>query len=172
MSHSLQLFVYATKQIIIPYENNYPILRFDTNVLACDFIRKLKSRPTSSIKEPYFIVNNMQLIPNNVRNLHRYKKYIIPKTNNWFVFNKEISAQGRHFQVSDSDSDDDSDIERDDKGNKYIIGDGCYSIADNLDLLMMCKIDNNTNKDLGFIEYLDFMFQEDKEELIDVNENV
>jgi hypothetical protein len=156
MSHSLQLFVYATKQIIIPYENNYPILRFDTNVLACDFIRKLKSRPTSSIKEPYFIVNNMQLMPNDVRNLHTYKKYIIPKSNNWFVFNRELSAQGRHLQVSDSD-DSDSDIEQDDKGNKYMICDGCYSIADNLDLLMMWEIDNNTNKDSGFIEYLHFL---------------
>jgi hypothetical protein len=169
MSHSLQLFVYNTKQIIVPYENNYPILNFETKVLACEFIRNLKSRPTCSIKEPYFVINNMQLIPSDFRNLHTYKKYIIPNTNNWFVFNKS-TPQGRQLQVSDSDSDTDtdSDIEQDYNGNKYIICDGCFSIADNLNLLKMCDINNNTTKDTGFCEYLDYLLQQkqtDEDEL-------
>ncbi len=141
MSHLLQLFVYKPENIIISVDNNFPILRFDTNVLACDFIRKLKSQPTCSLKEPYFIVNNMQLLPNDVRKLHRYKKNIVPERDDGFENEKN-----------------------------FMICDGCFSIFDNLDLLMMCKIDNNTNKDVGFIEYLEFMYNESQPDEEDLRE--
>jgi hypothetical protein len=76
MSHSLQLFIYDANEIIIPHKNNFPFIRFDTPELAYDFIRNLKSHPGCSFENPYFVINNMQLIPNDVRKLHMYKKHI------------------------------------------------------------------------------------------------
>ena len=133
MSHSLQLFIYGAHEIIVPHMNNFPFIRFDTPELAYDFIRNLKSHPGCSFGNPYFVINNMQLIPNDVRKLHMYKKNI-------------------------NNENDDGDIEND--GDDYIMMDGCFSIYNNFDLFMDLVIDNNTNEAVGFKEYLKLIVEE------------
>ena len=143
MSHSLQLFIYSANEIIVPHMNNFQLLRFDTPELAYEFIRKLKSHPGSSLEYPHFVINNPQLLPNDLRILQMYKKYI---------------SDDNDSENDDSENDDiendDSDIEYDSDDNKYIMLDGCFSIYQNLDLFTNIDIDNNTNEAEGFKEYL------------------
>jgi hypothetical protein len=140
MSHSLQLFVYGANEIIVPHMNNFPLLRFDTPELAYDFIRKLKSHPGCSLDYyPYFVINNPQLLPNDVRKLHMYEK-----------------------KISDDSENDDSENEHDGDDNKYIMMDCCFPIYQNLDLLMNIDIYNNTNSSEGFKEYLQLKLEEEE----------
>lgn len=138
MSHSLQLFIYGADEIIIPHKNNFPFIRFDTKELAYDFIRNLKSHPGCSFGNPYFVINNPQLLPDDVRKLHMYKKYI----------NNE----------NEDGENEDGDIEND--GDDDIMMDGCFSIYKNFDLFMDLVIDNNTNEAVGFKEYLKLIVEE------------
>jgi hypothetical protein len=148
MSHSLQLFIYDANEIIIPHKNNFPFIRFDTPELAYDFIRNLKSHPDCSFGNPYFVINNMQLIPNDVRNLHMYKKHIN---------NENDDGENEDGENEDGENDD-GDIEND--GDDDIMMDGCFSIYKNFDLFMDLVIDNNTNEAEGFKEYLKLIVEE------------
>lgn len=138
MSHSIQLFIYGADEIIIQHKNNFPLIRFDTKELAYEFIRNLKSQPGSSFEYPYFVINNPQLLPDDVRILHMYKKYI----------NNE----------NEDGENEDGDIEND--GDDDIMMDGCFSIYKNFDLFMDLVIDNNTNEAVGFKEYLKLIVEE------------
>ena len=131
MSKSIQLFVYNMPGLVA-HGNNFPMIRFDTDVDAFAFISRLKSSsrrfdPTA----PHFVINNTQLLPSYIRALHRYrlkKAHVIKRK-------------------SDSDSDSDSDDE-------YDVFDGIFIVYDNLDELKKCTIDNNTLLATGFSEAL------------------
>ena len=174
MSHSIQIFVYKTG-ILITQENNFPILRFETKEMAYGFIQNLKSQPRCILQEPYFVVNNMQLIPNNVRELHQYKKYITPQRSDCFERGDCFESDDKNVEVAVTQQqkvieDCDSDIEQDDNENKYMMCDGCFSIYENLELLMSCVISNNTNKDVGFKEYLENVYNESQPDEDDLRE--
>ena len=130
MSASIQIFVYNTKPIVISNENDYPLIRFDSKEDSLNFIRNLKSQPlVEKMEEAYFVINNMQLIQHDIRVKHQYKTLSL------------------YVDSSDDECDDGGD-------NKYYMRDGCFSIRDNYELLMSCVIDNNTNSEIGFNEYL------------------
>ena len=77
MSYSIQLFIFKAWCVIIPHENNFPLIRFDTKDVGLDFIRSLKSMPTHSLNEPYFVINNPQLLPDDVRKPHMFTPFDI-----------------------------------------------------------------------------------------------
>ncbi len=130
MNYSIQLFIFKTWTIIIPHENNFPLIRFDTKDAGLDFVRNLKSTPQHRLNEPYFVINNPQQLPDDVRKIHMFKKYV------------------------NNNDDDDSDYENDDDG-WYMMEDGCFSIFDNLHLFENLVIDNNTNEPMGFSDFLE-----------------
>ncbi len=117
----------------ITNENNYPILRFENDIDLYAFITRLKSTPQSSdTTVPYFVLNNTQLLPSFIRNIHVYKR--MSKNN--------IPAISEDSET-DTDSDDD-----------YETFNGIFTIHENLDELKRCNIDNNTLAKKGFIEEL------------------
>jgi len=134
MSHYIQIFIYNAGNLINHRRNNFPLLCFESKDLAYEFISNLVSVPRDDINEEYFVINNPQLLPEEVRSLHTYRQYVVP-------------------DVSDSENEDDDDIA---KQTKYIMRDGCFSIRHNLKLLASCVIDNNAiyEEDFGFNEYL------------------
>ena len=75
---TLQIFIYNANEYQINRDNNYPLLVFDTCEERNNFIRGLRSvnrdasRTIENDNEPYFVINNPQLIPINIRNLHMY----------------------------------------------------------------------------------------------------
>jgi hypothetical protein len=166
MTHSLQLFIYGADEIIVPHMNNFPLLSFDTPELAYDFIQKLKSHPGPSYEYPYFIINNMQLIPKDVRKLHMYKnKNSIlppppilslslppppPQEGNADTIPPQTQPDDRQIWIIDENDHDDC-----------IMMDGCFSIYENLNLLMNIDIYNNTNQTEGFKEYLQLQVEEE-----------
>ena len=123
MSHSLQLFIYKTPGI--NGDNNYPLFRFATKAEAYNFISQLVSVPKPDNGE-YMVLNNPQLLPDNIRNLHMYPSGII--------------------------EDDSSDEEF----GKTRLLDGYFNICDNIELLRAysANIDDNTNCNVGFSDYL------------------
>ena len=128
-THSIKLSVYNDTSLdMCNYKNNCPLIYFDTPELAYDFIKNLKSTPTCSMKESYFCINDMHLLPDDVRKSHMFKKYV--------TYN-----------------DDDSDNERDDDG-VYILCDGCFSMSDNAYLFTNCVINDNTNEKIGFSAFV------------------
>ncbi len=128
-SVSLQLFVYRHK-LVIPHENNFPLIQFKTKTRMHEFIKGLVSiSPEERNDETaaYFVINNPQLLPSNVRNLHAYTVNI---------------------------------VEADDEGNMKTIKqnrDGIFLLSDNLEqfrFLPKSDINNNTNSDFGFYEMI------------------
>lgn len=112
MAHTIQIFI---RRSMLKRDNHFPLLNFDTKVSAYDFISKLKSVPRADVNEPHFVINNPQLLPDEVRELHKYP---------------------------DEDE---------------YMRDGCFTIHDNMEMLMKCEIKNNmidTYNDFGFNEYL------------------
>lgn len=134
MTHSLQFFVYNMPGLVT-HTNNFPLIRFDTDIDMYAFITRLtsmsrRSDPTAA----YFVINNPQLLPSYIRAKHVYrlkKAHVLKNTN----------------VDTDSDTDDDSDDE-------YDIFDGIFSIYDNLEELCKCTIDNNSLLATGFSEAL------------------
>ncbi len=117
----------------ITNENNYPILRFENDIDLYAFITRLKSTPQSSdTTVPYFVLNNTQLLPSFIRNIHVYKR-----------MSKNIIPVISEDSETDTDSDDD-----------YETFNGIFTIHENLDELKRCNIDNNTLAKKGFIEEL------------------
>ena len=72
MSKSIQIFVYNMPGLVA-HGNNFPFMRFDTDIDAFAFITRLKSK--SSRSDPtasYFVINNTQLLPFYIREVHMY----------------------------------------------------------------------------------------------------
>ena len=128
--HSKQLFIYNMPGIT--RDNNYPLIQFDNELDMYAFITRLKSTARRSDPTvPYFVLNNPQLLPSYIRNMHVYRRkttHVRPNRNN-----------------DDTDSDSDSD-------EGYETFDGIFTIYENLDELKRCAIDNNTLSDTGFAE--------------------
>ena len=57
-------------------DNNFPLLYFDTLKEKHEFVRNLKSIPRQQLDKPYFVLNNPQLLPVEIRNLHVYEAHI------------------------------------------------------------------------------------------------
>jgi len=117
---SCQLFVYNTYGI--NEDNRSPLLYFANRATELNFVRTLISRPSRRLPDqPYFVINNPQFLPDDVRQLHMHVT-----------------------------------VEYDENTGREVIcrRDNCYSIRDNLEVLLLCAIENNTNLDTGFREAL------------------
>jgi len=118
---TLQIFLYNTDGIT--GDNRFPLLSFADRATELNFIRTLVSRPSRRLtdNQPYFVINNTQLLPNDVRELHMH-----------------IS------------------VEYDENTGREVIcrRDNCFSVRDNLELLLLQNIHNNTNLNTGFSEVL------------------
>jgi len=123
----LQIFIYNTHGIT--GGNRYPLLIFPDLATELNFVRALTSRPSRRLvdDEPYFVINNPQLLPKDVRELHMH-------------------------DVVEYDEDHGQDVIRH--------RDNCYSIRDNLELLLLQNVDNNTNENTGFSEALQSFIRE------------
>ena len=130
-----QLFIYNMPGIT--RDNNFPLIRFDNELDMYAFITRLKSTSRQSDPTvPYFVLNNPQLLPSYIRNMHVYRR----KT-----------THVRPNQVSDSENSDSDD--------EYETFDGIFTIYENLDELKRCTIDNNTLSATGFAEAIrDFVW--------------
>jgi len=79
MSHSLQIFAYSDEDFdggTLTHANNFPLIRFDSKQLAYEFINGLKSQPMHRMEEPYFVINNMQLLPPDIRKPHMFEELL------------------------------------------------------------------------------------------------
>ena len=123
----LQIFIYNTYGIT--GGNKYPLLSFPDRATELNFVRALTSRPSRRLMddEPYFVINNPQLLPIDVRELHMH-------------------------DVVEYDEDRGQDVVRS--------RDNCFSIRDNLDLLLLQNVNNNTNENAGFSEALQSFIRE------------
>ena len=65
----LQIFIYGTYGIT--RDSMFPLLTFPDRATELNFVRTLISRPSRRLlDEPYFVINNPQLLPDDVRMLH------------------------------------------------------------------------------------------------------
>jgi hypothetical protein len=72
MLYSIQFFVYNMPGLVAHY-NNFPLMQFYTDIDAFAFITRLKSKSRrSDTTAPYFVINNPQLLPFYVREVHMY----------------------------------------------------------------------------------------------------
>ena len=117
----LQIFIYNTHGIT--GGNKYPLLSFPDRATELNFVRALASRPSRRLMddEPYFVINNPQFLPNDVRDIHMH-------------------------DVVEYDEDTGQDVVR--------RRDNCFSIRDNLELLLLQNVDNNSLENTGFHEAL------------------
>ena len=128
--HAKQLFIYNMPGIT--RDNNFPLIRFDNELDMYAFVTRLKSTSRRSDPTvPYFVLNNPQLLPGYIRNMHVYRR----KTT--------------HVRPNQKNDDTDSDSDSDDE---YEMVDGIFTIYENLDELKRCTIDNNTLSATGFAE--------------------
>jgi hypothetical protein len=118
---TLQIFLYNTDGIT--GDNRFPLLSFADRATELNFIRTLVSRPSRRLTDgqPYFVINNTQLEPNDVSELHMH---------NAVEFDEDIGQ------------------------NVIQRRDNCFSVRDNLELLLLQNIHNNTNLNTGFSEAL------------------
>jgi len=131
---SIQLFVYGINGF--NRNNNFPLIYFNTNIEMHDFIQGLQSvsRQELDPDTPYFVVNNPQLLPSDIRKLHVYE-------------NPHYTTDSR------SDADEASKIIV--KEPRFI--DGVFPLIDNIQHLKNYKYDNNTSQDKGFDDYIQTM---------------
>jgi len=116
----------------ITNDNKFPLIIFDTEIDMYAFITRLKSEPrTSDTTVPYFVLNNPQLLPSFVRNMHVYRR------------------RKAYVRSSKMNDDIESESDSDDEFEEF---DGMFIIHENLDELRRCTIDNNTNCTTGFAE--------------------
>ncbi len=126
--YSKQIFIYNMPGI--NQDNNKPCIQFDSELDMYAFITRLKSNPkTSDTTVPYFVINNPQLLPDYIRNIHVYRR--------------------KTTHVRPNNDSDDSDYDSDDGFEAF---DGIFAIYENLDELKRCTIDNNTLSETGFAE--------------------
>jgi hypothetical protein len=118
---TLQIFLYNTYGIT--EVNRFPLLSFADRATELNFVRTLVSRPSRQLTDghPYFVINNPQFLPDDVRDLHMHDA-----------------------------------VEFDEDRGQNVIHrrDNCYSVRDNLELLLLQNIDNNTVENTGFLEVL------------------
>ena len=117
----LQIFLYNTYGLT--RDNMFPLLAFPDRATELNFIRALASRPSRRLTDgqPYFVINNPQLLPEEVRRLHMHDV-----------------------------------VEYDDDTGEEVIRrrDNCFLVRDNLELLLLQNIENNTLENTGFSEVL------------------
>jgi len=118
---TLQIFIYNTDGIT--EVNRFPLLSFADRATELNFVRTLVSRPSRRLVDgqPYFVINNPQFLPDDVRNLHM------------------------HVSV---------EYDENTGGEVICRRDNCYSVRDNLELLLLQNIHNNTVENTGFSEVL------------------
>ena len=61
-------------------DNNFPLLYFNTLKEKHEFIRNLKSIPRQRLDKPHFVLNNPQLFPYDIRELHVYEDLVDANT--------------------------------------------------------------------------------------------
>ena len=116
----IQIFLHNTYGIT--RDNSFPLLGYPDRPTALNCVRALVSRPSGRLSdEPYFVINNPQHLPSEVRDLHMHDS-----------------------------------VEYDEETGQVVTRrrDNCFSIRDNLELLMSQNLDNNTLEDAGFQEAL------------------
>jgi hypothetical protein len=69
---TLQIFIYNLSKYGIDEYNRFPMLRFSSHSDKYAFISKLKSSPERRPLDPYFVINNPQLLPTGLRAKHQY----------------------------------------------------------------------------------------------------
>jgi hypothetical protein len=132
---TLQIFVSEVKGIYST-RNNFPLIEFETLGDLHEFVKKLTSIPrTHDIPGGYFVINNPQHLPDNVRNRHMYPAPDRERKQCW----------------NNTGSDTDSGSE-----DEYVplMLDGCYPINKNLHILRQVKIKNNSLESYGFNDYV------------------
>jgi hypothetical protein len=148
MTTSGQIFIY--KAFGITPDNNFPLIEFDSKQAYYDFISNLVSVERKSLveDEPYFVLNNPQLLPDSVRRKHQYTARVA----------KEPTQDEQYMELvfgsKTCDYSEDCSDSSDDECDTYI--DGCFRMKDNIELLFKHKsqIKNNTNMDHGFYHYV------------------
>lgn len=153
MTTSGQIFIY--KAFGITADNNFPLIEFESKQLYHEFVSSLVSINRKSLveDETYFVLNNPQLLPANVRRKHQYKVKVarvaheptLDEQYNELVFGSKTCDYSEY--CSDSS---------DDERETYIDIDGCFRMKDNIELLIKYKsqIKNNTNMEHGFYDYV------------------
>ena len=111
---TLQIFIYNLTEHGINEYNRYPLLRFSSHSDKYTFISKLKSNP-ERMNQPYFVINNPQLLPTALRAKHQYP-------------------------ISNAQTPETSTLEP-----NYFIDGVFYFTEENIELLRECDIDNNAS---------------------------
>lgn len=158
MTTSGQIFIY--KAFGITSDNNFPLIGFESKQAYHEFVLNLVSveRKTITEDEPYFVLNNPQLLPANVRRKHQYKVKIARVAQDPAF----SDSYENHDGVDDSGIDKTCDYSEycsdssDDECDTYIDIDGCFRMKDNIELFIKYKsqIKNNTNMEHGFYDYV------------------
>jgi hypothetical protein len=151
MTTSGQIFIY--KAFGITPDNNFPLLDFDSKQLYHEFILSLVSTNRKSLveDEPYFVLNNPQLLPENVRRKHQYKVKIARVAH-------EPTQDEQYMELvfgsNTCDYSEDCSDSSDDECDTYI--DGCFRMKDNIEMFIKYKshIKNNTILEHGFYDYI------------------
>jgi len=125
---TLQIFIYNLSDEGIDENNRYPMLRFSSHSDKYAFISKLQSAPERQIQNPYFVINNPQLLPTGLRAKHQY-----PISNAQPEPTPETSTPPPLLN--------------------YIDG-VFYFTEENIELLRECDIDNNALSEEGFREFI------------------
>ena len=144
----------------INHNNNYPFIYFDTLEDKYEFIRCLKSVPREQTESSHFVINNPQLLPDDIRELHMHEN-----TNMTDEFDPPQQGDDLHLPsfktpplraiMSNEDS---AQLKADCASSirKGVMLDNIYLVEKNINLLRNCSIDNNTLEKTGLIEYLSF----------------
>ena len=100
--------------------------------------------------EPYFVLNNPQLLPDSVRRKHQYTARVAQEPTLDEQYNELV------FGSKTCDYSEDCSDSSDDERDTYIKIDGCFRMKDNIELLIKHKsqIKNNTNMEHGFYDYV------------------
>lgn len=150
MTTSGQIFIY--KAFGITPDNNFPFVEFESKQAYHEFILSLVSTNRKSLveDEPYFVLNNPQLLPANVRRKHQYKVKVAKEPTREEQYNELV------FGSKICDYSEDCSDSSDDEDETYIDIDGCFRMKDNIELLIKYKsqIKNNTNMEHGFYDYV------------------
>lgn len=148
MTTSGQIFIY--KAFGITSDNNFPLIEFDSKQLYYDFISNLVSTNRKSLveDEPYFVLNNPQLLPDSVRRKHQYTARVTQEPTQDEQYMELV------FGSNTCDYSEDCSDSSDDECDTYI--DGCFRMKDNIELLIkyQSQIKNNTNMEYGFYDYI------------------
>jgi hypothetical protein len=123
---TLQIFIYNLSHEGIDENNRYPMLRFSSHSDKYTLISKLQSSPERRTQNPYFVINNPQLLPTGLRAKHQYP-----------INNAQPEPTPETPPLVN-----------------YIDG-VFYFTEENIELLRDCDIDNNVLSEEGFREFMD-----------------